>query len=70
MRHSSPERLIPQSTHRLAVFSWPLFASLSAWIPRRPQFKTQTYDQKKREANDISVAIINLGAFMHLRSLF
>jgi len=63
MRHSSPALVIPQATHRLAsivVAVLCLFVCLST-ASAETQFKTQTYDQKKREANDISVAIINSG---------
>jgi len=63
MRHSSPGRAIPKARHWLAsilVGNLCLFACLTG-ASAETQFKTQTYDQKKREANDISVAIINSG---------
>ncbi len=61
MRHSSPERVVPQATRWLASL---LMAGLCLFVcldTASAQFKTQTYDQKKREANDISVAIIVSG---------
>ncbi|HWJ17383.1 MAG TPA: TAXI family TRAP transporter solute-binding subunit, partial [Geobacterales bacterium] len=63
MRRSSPEGVIPQATHWLAsilVASLCLFVCLDT-ASAQTQFKTTTYEQKKREANDISVAIINSG---------
>jgi len=63
MRHSSPALVIPRALHRLAsilVAVLCVFVCLST-ASAETQFKTQTYEQKKREANDISVAIINSG---------
>jgi len=61
MRYSPLKLPIAKATRRLALFfvaSLCLFACLNT---ASAEFKTQTYDQKKREANDISVAIINSG---------
>jgi len=61
MRYSPLKLPIGNATRRLALFfvaTLCLFASLNM---ASAEFKTQTYDQKKREANDISVAIINSG---------
>ena len=71
MRHFSPKLFVATAMRWLAlVAAFCLFACLNtASAQVKPQntasaqFKTQTqsYDQKKREANDISVAIINSG---------
>ena len=61
MRHSSPERVIPQARHLLASLVVASLCLLVCLNTASAQLKPQTYDQKKREANDISVAIINSG---------
>ena len=69
MRHSSPERVIPQAGHWLASL---LVASLCFFVcldTASAQFKTQTYDQKERGQRHFG-GDYRLGAFLHLRSLY
>ena len=60
MRYSPLKRLIANATRLTAVLAaiLCLFACLNT---ASAQFKTQTFDQKRKEANDISVAIIVSG---------
>lgn len=61
MRYSPFKLPIAKATQRLAVFFVAALCLFSCLNTASAEFKTQTYDQKKREANDISVAIINSG---------
>ena len=61
MRYSPLKLPIANATRRLAVFFVAALCLFACLNTASAEFKTQTYDQKKREANDISVAIINSG---------
>ncbi len=63
MRHSSPKLLGAKAPHWLFSILVAVLCLFACLNTASAQFKTQTqtYDQKKREANDISVAIINSG---------
>ncbi len=63
MRYSPLKLLIAKAPHRLVAIFVAVLCLFACVNTASAQFKTltQTYDQKKREANDISVAIINSG---------